>query len=500
MRLEILTQKVLETKTDVLVIGLTEDGSKEGSVFQQVDQLLGGYLSRGLENGDFSTKKKETALIHTFGKFAAKQVLLIGLGKKDKLDFATLREVSARALKEVTKGNNKHVIFHFAEAVSDTLSPQAFGHALAEGVYLASYQFEGYKRDKEEKKKELDTLLITVDNFNKEEVAEGIKTGYAFAEGTNLARNFVNMPANLLTPKIFARHAVAIAERYGFEVEVLKKKDMEELGMGALLAVAQGSENSPRLVVMKYQGRETWDDVISFVGKGITFDTGGISIKPAQGMESMIMDMGGAAAVLGAMEAIGRIKPKVNILAVVPMVENMPDGKAYRPGDVLTSMSGRTIEVISTDAEGRLILADSITYAKILGATRIVDLATLTGAVLIALGTKTTAAMTNNEEWGGAVLQAAKDAGEYMWQLPTFDVYREQYKSRVADLKNTGGRNAGTITAGMFLGEFAEDTPWVHLDIAGTAWDEKGSDLNPVGATGVMVRTLTRLAMSISEK
>ncbi|MDR0267213.1 leucyl aminopeptidase [Paenibacillus sp.] len=495
MRLEVFTEGLLEKQTDCLVVGLTEDRAEQGDLFSQLDQSLDGYLSAGIANGQFSAKKKEVAIIHTLGKLAAKCVMLVGLGRHEKVDFAFVRELSAGIANEAVKGNCKDIVVSFPHALETILSPFQTGHAFAEGLTLASYKFEGYHLEREEHKV-LDYALLAGTKVNRDELAEGLKTGTAFAKGTNLARDFVNMPANYLTPTVFAKAAVEIAERYGMEVEVLERADMEKLGMGALLGVAQGSANPPKMVIIKYQGCEKWENVISFVGKGITFDTGGISLKPAAGMESMVMDMGGAAAVIGAMDTIGRIKPKVNILAVVPMVENMPDGAAYRPGDVLTSMSGRTIEVISTDAEGRLILADAITYAKKLGVSCIVDLATLTGAVLIALGTQTTGAMTNNKDWVNQVLQAADESGELMWELPTFDVYREQNKSRIADLKNTGGRYAGTITAGMFLGEFAEDTPWVHLDIAGTAWQEKGSDLNPVGATGVMVRTLSRIALN----
>lgn len=493
MKLEVLTEGILEKQTDCLVVGITE-GDNNDPLFTQLDQALGGYMTDGLASGQFSAKKKEVAVIHTFGKVAAKRIMLVGFGSADKVDFNLVREISARVASESVKAKCKDIVAYF-NLVCGSLAPDQLGHAFAEGATLTSYKFEGYHREKEEHKV-LDQAWLAGAKEDQAAITEGLKTGSAFAKGTNLARDFVNMPANYLTPTVFANAAVEVAERYGMEVEVLERSDMEKLGMGALLGVAQGSANPPKMVIIKYQGTDKWEDVISYVGKGITFDTGGISIKPAAGMESMVMDMGGAAAVIGAMDVIGRIKPNVNILAVVPMVENMPDGAAYRPGDVLTSMSGRTIEVISTDAEGRLILADAITYAKKLGASRIVDLATLTGAVLVALGTQTTGAMTNNNEWVSDVLDAADEAGELMWELPTFDVYREQYKSRIADLKNTGGRHAGTITAGMFLGEFAEDTPWVHLDIAGTAWQDKNSDLNPTGATGVMVRTLSRLALN----
>lgn len=494
MKLDVVTGGYGAQETDCLVIGVCEERSEHGDVFTAVDNALDGYLSEGFASGQFSVKKKDVAIIHTFGKVAAKRIMLVGMGKQDNVDFASVRDIAGRIVTEAVKAKCNRILVSIQDAVADKMNALQLGHAIAEGAVLSSYKFDGYQRDKEDSKA-LDQLSVAVKDADQADLLVGIQTGAAFAKGTNLARDFVNMPANYLTPSVFAKGAVEVAERYGMGVEVLERADMERLGMGAILGVAQGSANPPKMVIIKYQGRDTWDNVMAYVGKGITFDTGGISLKPAAGMESMVMDMGGAAAVIGAMDTIGRIKPKVNILAVVPMVENMPDGAAYRPGDVLTSMSGRTIEIISTDAEGRLILADAITYAKELGASRIVDLATLTGAVLVALGTHTTGAMSNDKEWVSTVLQAASDASELMWELPTFDVYREQYKSRIADLKNTGGRFAGTITAGMFLGEFAEDTPWVHLDIAGTAWQEKGTDTNPIGASGVMVRTLARLAL-----
>jgi leucyl aminopeptidase len=268
---------------------------------------------------------------------------------------------------------------------------------------------------------------------------------------------------------------------------------MKELGMGSLLGVAQGSAEPAKLIVMRYTPKTVSTETIAIVGKGITFDTGGISIKPSDGMEKMKYDMAGGAATIGAMRAIAQLKPSVNVIGIIPTTENMPGGRAQRPGDVVRSMSGKTIEVINTDAEGRLILCDAITYARKLGATKIVDLATLTGAVSIALGDVYVAALGNNQEWIEEVIEAGKRAGEKIWQLPLTPEYREQIKSEIADIKNVGGRKAGTITAAYFLREFVDDVPWVHLDIAGTAWNENGKPHLAVGPTGVCVRTLVSL-------
>jgi leucyl aminopeptidase len=315
--------------------------------------------------------------------------------------------------------------------------------------------------------------------------------GYAFGKGTNSARTLVNTPGNLLTATDLANYAKDLAVKYNFEAEILEKDEIEKLGMGALLAVNKGSEEPPKMIVLKYQGKEQWTDVIGLVGKGITFDTGGYSIKTKQGIVGMKTDMGGAAAVLGAMEIIGELKPEQNVVAVIPSTDNMISGGAFKPDDVITSMSGKTIEVLNTDAEGRLVLADAVTYAKHHGADYLVDVATLTGGVITALGLHTTGAMTNHEGLYEQVLEASMESGEPIWQLPLFEIEKERVRnSKVADLNNSPGSEGHAIMGGAFIGEFAEGTPWVHLDIAGTATTSKDHNLGPAGATGVMSRTL----------
>ncbi|CAM3618443.1 leucyl aminopeptidase [Hydrogenibacillus schlegelii] len=498
MHIEALDGRLLETPADGLVVAVSEAGVDEAGLLPRLNDVLGGALAEEWAAGRLGGKRNRTLVLHTLGRLPVRYVVFVGVGRRDALQANGIREAVAEAMQAARRHRLSDLLLCYGSFAAPGVTPERAGQMIAEGALLSTYRFPGYRSAEEEPDVRIERLRVAMPPEVRGAVEAGWAVGRATAEGTNLARTLTNTPANKLTPEVLAKEALAVATRYGMEAWALDRADMERLGMGALLAVAQGSANPPRLVVMKYQGLPTWEAPLALVGKGITFDTGGISLKPAQNMESMIMDMGGAAAVIGAMEAIGRLRPKLNVLAVTPLVENMPDGRAYRPGDVLTSMSGKTIEVISTDAEGRLILADALTYARKLGAAKIVDLATLTGAVLIALGTQTTGAMTNDAAFWREVEAAAEAAGERVWLLPSFDVYLEQIKSPIADLKNSGGRNAGTITAGMFLKAFVDDVPWVHLDIAGTAWEEKGTALVPKGASGVMVRTLVELVRRLA--
>lgn len=477
---------------DCLLIGIKEGSKPPKGLLQPLDGQLSGQLADLMAEGDISGKSKETLVLHTFGKISCKRILFIGLGKT--ISFESLREAAASAVRTAKKSRVSTLAIALDSFMLDGLSEREAAQALVEGALLGSYRFKGYASE-ERKDHQVSCLSIVCQVEQASEAEAGSKLGEALAKGTNLARELVNIPGNMLTPTGIANAAVEVARRYGMEFEVLEREDMLKLGMGALLGVAQGSAEPPKLVAIRYKGRPIWEDVLGFVGKGISFDTGGISLKPREGMEEMIGDMGGAAAVIGALEVIGQLKPEVNVLAVIPCAENMPSGTALKPGDVITTMSGKTVEILNTDAEGRLILADGVSYAKRLGADYIVDVATLTGAVLVALGTCTTGVITNDEAFVEEVMEAAAEAGEAVWRLPSFDPYKEQIKSKVADLKNTGGRYAGSITAGLFIGAFAEDTPWVHLDIAGTSWAEKDTDMSPPGGTGSMVRTLALLAM-----
>jgi leucyl aminopeptidase len=366
--------------------------------------------------------------------------------------------------------------------------------AIAEGAVLGEWESDKFKTDPKKDEKKLEAVtLITGDGYG---VAEALERGRVIAEAQNVARVLVNEPANLLNPAKLADAARETAAKYGLACEVLDQDQMAKLGMGALLGVAQGSENPPFLIALRYDpATSSGSDHLALVGKGVTFDTGGNSIKTAEGMEKMKYDMAGAAAVIGAMGAIAQLKPSVAVTGYIPTVENMLSGRALRPGDILTSMAGKTIEVLNTDAEGRLILADAITYAKSQGVTHIVDAATLTGAIGIALGHHNIGAFTNNENFLARFLAASKMAGEKTWQLPMDEEYKDYLKSAYADLPNVGGRYGGSITAAWFLREFADPTPWVHLDIAATAWLEDGRAWLAKGPSGVGVRSFVQLAL-----
>jgi leucyl aminopeptidase len=487
--------KLTQTAADELVIGLYKGEVLDGEL-AELNDALGGALADLLREKEISGEAKSVAVVHTLGKLAAKRLVFVGLGEKAELSFVKARDAMAKAVKRInSKGTKKKIAVYVRK--TDAVSMERLAQAVAEAFYLAAYTYEGY-RQKPKKERAIESVALLVDE-GLDAACAGVRKGTAFAMGTNLARDLTNTPGNYMTPRALKDAVVAVAERYGMSYEVLEKNKLVELGMGGILSVAQGSAELPYVVTVKYQGRDTWDQVIGLIGKGVTFDTGGISIKPVAGMEDMKSDMGGAAALIGALEAIGRLQPKVNLLLVVGCVENMPSGTAFKPGDVITTMSGKTVEIITTDAEGRLVLADCITYAKQLGVECLIDCATLTGGILVGLGTITTGAISNNQPLVEQVLAGAEQAGERLWQLPAFDEYRELNKSRFADLKNSGGRYGHAIIGGVFLMEFAGDTPWVHLDVAGTAYINTASDLHPGGATGAMTRAVSQFILNRSK-
>ena len=492
MKFSINQNEVTTASGECLIVGIYNQPTFEGEL-KALDHTFEGYLTQLVKDGDISSKHKKVSKIHTFGKLEAKRVLFVGLGKQKELTFDRLKEslgTASKALKDMKVSSFSVSLDTF---VSDEMMATDVAHAFMEAFTMSTYEFHGYKKKSNEPEVHVEAIEFFT-NGDSKEVETALHIGSAFGSGVNSARTLVNTPGNLLTSTKLAEYALELAERYNFEVEILDKEEMEHLGMGALLAVNQGSVEPPKMIVLKYNGKEDWKDVIGLVGKGITFDTGGYSLKPKDGIVGMKTDMGGAAAVLGAMEIIGEIKPEQNVVAVIPSTDNMVSGAAFKPDDVITSMSGKTIEVLNTDAEGRLALADGMTYAKHQGANYLVDVATLTGGVIVALGEDKTGALTNNEAFFEQVLEASGESGEYIWQLP----YTENDKKRVrgsdiADLNNSPGRAGHAIMGGAFVGEFAEGLPWVHLDIAGTATTKGSHDLGPSGATGVMARTLALL-------
>ncbi|WNS40905.1 leucyl aminopeptidase [Paenibacillus sp. MMS20-IR301] len=453
-----------------------------------------GRLSRLSGAGLFSGKPGQIYILPVLDRPELPVIILAGSGD-GRLGMQELRLLMAQTVRAAARLKAALLIVAVPDELhrQSALTAESAGQAIAEGLVLGAYRRRHYKLEQPAYSGPGRVRLHMQRQSEALEDASwklGIARGLALGEATNLARELTNLPGNMLTPSGLAAAAVAVAERHGLPAEVLDEQELALKGMGGLLAVGQGSNHPPRMIAIRYQGGSEWKDVVGLVGKGITFDTGGISLKRAPGMEDMISDMGGAAAVLGVIEALGRLRPPVNVIMLIPAAENMPAANAFKPGDIITSLSGRTIEVLNTDAEGRIVLGDAITYAREWGAERIIDVATLTGAVVSILGDIATGAVTNNRAFLEEILEAAGCAGEQIWELPAYPEFRELLKSDVADLRNAAGRYGGATTAGLFIGEFAEGLPWVHLDIAGTAFLPKERGVNPKGATGVMVRTL----------
>jgi leucyl aminopeptidase len=461
-----------------------------------VDKAAGGAVNRVLAAGDFTGKKDETALLYPSGPAA--RVLLVGLGKPEEIDRTAIRRAAAVAAKRARSLGITRATFHLPVEARGKASPAEAGQMIAEGLAQGVWQYNEMKRPNDDNKKPpLERVDILATDAVKE-IKEGHRIGEAIGAGQTSARSLQVLPSNICTPSYVANTARELAQRHGFEVTILDRAAIEKEKMGALLCVAQGSAQEPRFIALEYKGTE--GQPIVLVGKGVTFDTGGISIKPAQNMEDMKYDMSGAAAVLGTFEALGRLKPKVHVVGLIPSTENMPSGTAIKPGDVITSHFGKTIEVINTDAEGRLILVDALSYARRYQPAAVVDIATLTGAIVVALGHSAAGVMGSDEKLVEEVRAAGDKADERVWPLPLWEDYRDLMKSDIADIKNTGGRPAGSISAGWFLREFVDNFPWAHLDIAGTAYTERDEPTRVKGPTGIGVRLFTEFVLARGER
>ncbi len=484
MQVRLTRPEISALETDALIFVETE-GQKRPE--------LATPLSAFYEAGELSGKMLEFTVFHGVTGLAARRVVVAGAGKPGKLDAPALRKLAAAAVRFLKGKGVKEVTL----ALDGPLATAANLAAVTEGVVVAAWEPDKLKTDPEKSKGSVETVSIAIPADAGSDLDAAFERGCIIGEALNVTRDIAVEPPNVLTPTAMAARAVAVANECGLSVEVLNQDRMRQLGMGALLGVAQGSAEPPAMIILQYKPENpTAEGHLGFVGKGVTFDTGGISIKPAEGMEKMKYDMAGGAAVIGAMRAIAKLKPGIAVTAVVPCVENMPGSKAQRPGDIVTSLSGKTIEILNTDAEGRLILADAITYAKRLGCTHLVDVATLTGAIVVALGPTSSGVFTNNEELLGKWMSAAKESGEKMWHMPLDDEYRDQLKTVYADIQNIGTRWGGACTAAMFLKEFAEDTPWVHVDNAGTAWLDDAKPFLAKGPTGIPLVTFVNLAMN----
>ena len=496
--IKVRTGNIAEQDLDAVVVNLFDGVKSPGGATGAVDTALEGAIKALIEDGEITGKRGELTLIHSLGKITPKRVLVAGLGDAQSLDLDGIRSVSAASARRLRSIGVKRGATITHGAGIGGIDPKEAAQALAEGIVMGLYRFDKYKSDSDASN--LDELdIVEFDGSKVEAMQDGVNTGVVIADAVNLCRDMANEPANNMTPSHMAEQALAVAQSCSVKLEVLERARMETLGMGAMLGVAQGSDEPPKFIIMRYEGDpDNPDNNIGLLGKGITFDSGGLDIKNAVGMSTMKGDMSGGAAVIAAMQAIGQLKPHINVTAIVPATENMPSGKAQRPGDVVRAMNGKTIEIDNTDAEGRLVLADAMCYARSMGIRHIVDVATLTGAMSVALGDKCMGAFGNGDAFTEQVIAAGEAVGERVWPLPMYDDYKEQYRSDIADIKNTGGRGAGSITGALIIGEFNDGAEWVHLDIAGTARARGTKGYTVKGATGVPVRTLVRLVSNLA--
>ena len=494
MQITLASKPYGEIEADALISYIFEELDPVQGRIAEIDRAAAGLLVRLVQSGELTGKPLEMTLVHAPAGLRAARLLLVGAGKRDKFDNGTLRKIAGAAVRYLKPRSMKQLAFLVRE---NEVTEQA-AQVIVEGALAADFEPDKYKTEKDGKSVSV-LLLAGYGDAQRAFGEKGLSRGRAIAESQNFTRDLVNEPSNKLTPRVLAEKAQAMAKDTGLSVEILDENRIAELKMGALLSVAQGSAEPPRVIVVTYTPLATKPGapVIGLVGKAVTFDTGGISIKPADGMEKMKYDMAGGATMLGVMRALSILKPNVKVICIVPSTENMPGGKAQKPGDVQTAMSGKTIEVLNTDAEGRLILADGIHYAKQLGATHLIDAATLTGAIVVALANVNVGLFGSDQAFTDRLLASAKAVGEKMWQMPVDDDYREFIKGTSADIQNIGsGKGGGAITGAMFLKEFSGETPWIHLDIAGTAWLDEQKPWLAKGASGIAVRTLVNLILS----
>jgi leucyl aminopeptidase len=489
-----------ELDVQALAVAVFRNEKADAGFIKKLDELSGGLVGSAIEAEEFSGKEGEQCYFHLVGndKLKARRLLLVGVGDADDYSNGQISQMAGTAARSLRSKNARSV----------AIVPRASGDAeqvvstAVQGAYIALFDPDKY-RTVEKEQKTIDRLVVVAEGADQAAIDRGAEAGRIIGESINFTRDLANEPGAYMTPTDMAERAREIANEFGLSIDVLDEARMEQEGMGSLLSVSRGSEEPAKLIILKYtpaKMEKESTDLLSFVGKGVTFDSGGISLKPGENMELMKYDMTGGATVLGAMRAIAQLKPPIPILGVAPCTENLPSGKATKPGDVVKAMTGKTIEIINTDAEGRLILADAIAYAKKLGATRIIDMATLTGAVSIALGDVNAAVLGTDQALIDEIITAGREVGEKYWQLPLDKEYSKQIKSDIADIKNVGGRKAGTITAAAFLKEFADGVSWAHLDIAGTAWGDDAKPYRSKGPTGIAGRMLLRIVDRASGK
>jgi leucyl aminopeptidase len=490
VQIKVEKAKIDQKQTPLLVIGVFEN-EQDFQQSKELDPSVLAYIKETLDNKEFRGTFGSNILVYTLGKGPMKKIILLGLGKREKFSDELARVCAGKAaLKARELGAKEFSILQFSNL------DEGLVEAMTEGMALALYSFDKYKASKESTKIEDITILINSDSPRFQSVAE--KAAFVI-ESVNFARDLSNMPPNDCPPAYLASAALSMASDYGIKVRVIERYEMENMGMGGVIAVGKGSYNPPKMIILEYNGAGDGQKPYLLVGKAVTFDTGGISLKPGDKMDEMKFDKCGGCNVLALMRAVASMKLAVNVVGIVPSVENMPSGTSYRPGDIVKMYNGKTVEVLNTDAEGRMILADALAYGIATYSPKaVVDMATLTGAAIIALGSNVAALVGNNKQLTDRIRRLAEKTGEKMWDLPLYDEFHEQIKSTYADIKNIGGRPGGAITAAAFLSNFVNSTPWVHMDIAGTAWTQDGTfekSYNPKGATGFGIRTLVKMLM-----
>lgn len=494
MKVEVVSKKYEAANVDALVFLISKDEKNLRENIKKIDDILDGGISKLKKTLKFEADEGKFLIVPTYGKIKADFVILAGLGETKKIDKDTFRRVAAYTVREAKKQKFSKILIDI-NLNFEKLSPEDIAASVTEGSILGNYSFDKYFTKKKDGS-EVEKVEININVKDKATVKEAVRVATVLAEAQNFTRDLVNEPANVINTVEFAKIAEDLAKQYGFEIKIYDEKQIEEMGMGAYLAVAKGSENPPRFIHLTYRPKNSKGEY-AIVGKGLMFDSGGLNIKTGDFMRWMKTDKSGACAVLGIFKAIGELKPNITVHGIVAAAENMPSGKAYRPDDILRAKNGKTIEVGNTDAEGRLTLADALSYASELKPDAIIDMATLTGACVIALGEFTAGVMGNNQKFINEVLSVSQDTGEWMWQLPFNDKLREQIKAPHADVYNVGTtRYGGAITAGLFLEHFVDPKiPWVHIDIAGPSHHTSGWYYHPKGATGIPVRTITTLLL-----
>jgi leucyl aminopeptidase len=498
MKINILSKSIIDFEGDAIILNIFEGKKSPGGTTGAVDKTLKGLISRLIADRELTGRVGEVTVLHECPRLHARKILLVGLGKPDELNYETIRRAAGVAAKKARKINAKLVgtVIHGAGTRGIDISNAA--QSLIEGTCLALYDFNTYK-EASDRHQIKEFTIIDEDPSNAKEIKSSIRSGQILANAQNAARDLINEPANVLTPEKMHRSIQKLIKDWGLKgiikCQYLDRAAMRKMGMGALLAVGQGSSHEPRFIVLRIASARK--PLVSLVGKAVTFDSGGISIKQSNGMGAMKSDMAGGAVVVGTTLALAKLGKDINLMTIIPAVENMPSGSSYRPGDVVRAMNGKTVEIISTDAEGRLTLADALVYAERKKAKFIIDVATLTGGCVVALGEKIAGLMGNDKAMSDRIIEVSGRTGEPLWPLPLYEGYVKLLRSDVADLKNSGGRYASAITAGIFLRAFVEKAKWLHIDVAGTELTDKESDYTPPGGTGFGVRTLYEFIASM---